>query len=178
VLLLGETRGHLGQSALLVEVFRREDGDAPPVDLEAERRNGEFVLANRALINACTDLSDGGLALAAFEMAVAGGLGVTLEAGDTAPLFGEDQGRYLIACSFDKAEALMVAAGQAGVRSRPSGGSAATRCGSALPPRRWRNCGRPGKAPSRRISAEERLRGQGPGSTFFPSEAIRKARCP
>ncbi|AHM05254.1 Phosphoribosylformylglycinamidine synthase, synthetase subunit [Roseibacterium elongatum DSM 19469] len=48
-------------------------------------------------------------------MAIAGGVGVTLDAADTATLFGEDQGRYLVACSFDKAEALMVAAGQAGV---------------------------------------------------------------
>ena len=43
--LIGETTGHLGQSALLAEMFGREDGDAPPVDLAAERRNGEFVLA-------------------------------------------------------------------------------------------------------------------------------------
>jgi phosphoribosylformylglycinamidine synthase len=115
LLLVGETAGHLGQSALLAEVFNREDGDAPPVDLEAERRAGEFILANRHWITACTDLSDGGLALAAFEMAVASGVGVALEAGDMATLFGEDQGRYLIATGFDKAEALMVAAGKAGV---------------------------------------------------------------
>jgi phosphoribosylformylglycinamidine synthase len=30
-------------------------------------------------------------------------------------LFSEDQGRYLIACNFDQAEALMIAAGRAGV---------------------------------------------------------------
>jgi len=114
-ILVGETSGHLGQSALLAEVFNREDGDAPAVDLAAERRNGEFIRANREWINACTDLSDGGLALAAFDLAEAAGVGVTLDAGDTATLFGEDQARYLIATSFDKAEALMVAAGQAGV---------------------------------------------------------------
>ncbi len=114
-LLIGETRGHLGVSALLAEVFNRSDGDAPPVDLEVERRNGEFILANRELIRACTDLSDGGLALAAFEMAEAAGVGVTLDSGDTAVLFGEDQGRYLVACNFDQAEALMTAAGHAGV---------------------------------------------------------------
>jgi phosphoribosylformylglycinamidine synthase II len=115
LMLVGETAGHLGQSALLWEVFNREDGDAPPVDLEAERRNGDFIRENAQWINACTDLSDGGLALAAFEMAVAGDVGITLDAADTATLFGEDQARYLIATSFDKAEALMVAAGQAGV---------------------------------------------------------------
>ena len=114
-LLIGETHGHLGQSALLAEVFNREEGDAPHVDLEAERRNGEFIRSNRELITAVTDLSDGGLALAAFEMAESAGVGVTLEATDTPTLFGEDQARYLVACNFDQAEGLMIAAGDAGV---------------------------------------------------------------
>ncbi|MDK3018493.1 phosphoribosylformylglycinamidine synthase subunit PurL [Pseudodonghicola flavimaris] len=114
-LLVGETDGHLGQSALLAEVFNREDGDAPAVDLEAEKRNGDFIRNNRALITACTDLSDGGLALAAFELAEGSGVGVHLDDGNTPFLFGEDQARYLIACNFDQAEALMIAAGQAGV---------------------------------------------------------------
>ncbi|WP_209424544.1 phosphoribosylformylglycinamidine synthase subunit PurL [Pararhodobacter sp. SW119] len=115
-LVIGETRGHLGQSALLYEVFGREEGDAPPVDLEAERRHGEFLRDSRALIKAATDLSDGGLALAAFEMAEAAGLGVSLDPGEMAALFGEDQARYLVACSFDQAEALMTAAARAGVQ--------------------------------------------------------------
>ena len=114
-LLVGRTGAHLGQSALLAEVFNREDGDAPHVDLGEERRNGDFIRANRDLIRACTDLSDGGLALAAFEMAEVSGVGVVLETGATPDLFGEDQGRYLIACNFDAAEALMAAAAQAGV---------------------------------------------------------------
>ncbi len=115
-LLVGETHGHLGQSALLAEVFHRVEGDAPAVDLEAERKAGQFILDNREMISACNDLSDGGLALAAFEMATASETGVTLDASDAASLFGEDQGRYLIACSTDKAEALMVAAGQVGLQ--------------------------------------------------------------
>ncbi|ASM72611.1 MULTISPECIES: phosphoribosylformylglycinamidine synthase subunit PurL [Roseobacteraceae] len=114
-LVLGETTGHLGQSALLAEVFGRVEGDAPHVDLEAEAKHGRFIRDNRALITACTDLSDGGLALAAFELAEKTGVGVTLDISDTPTLFGEDQARYLIACNFDQAEALMTAAGQAGV---------------------------------------------------------------
>ncbi|MBN8188528.1 phosphoribosylformylglycinamidine synthase subunit PurL [Salipiger thiooxidans] len=114
-LLLGTPGSHLGQSALLAEVFNREEGDAPAVDLAEEKRNGEFIRANREWIKCCTDLSDGGLALATFEMAEASGVGVHLDSGDTAELFGEDQGRYLISCSFDAAEALMIAAGRAGV---------------------------------------------------------------
>ncbi len=115
LLLLGETHGHLGQSALLAELLGRVEGDAPPVDLEAEKTNGDFIRANHSLITACTDLSDGGLALATFELAEQAGVGITLDISDTPTLFGEDQARYLIACNFDQAEALMVAANQAGV---------------------------------------------------------------
>ncbi|MBO9445176.1 phosphoribosylformylglycinamidine synthase subunit PurL [Ruegeria sp. R14_0] len=114
-LVIGDTNGHLGQSALLAEVFNREDGDAPHVDLDAEKRNGEFIRANRDMIKACTDLGDGGLALAAFELAESAGVGVHLDDASTEFLFGEDQARYLVACNFDQAEALMIAAGQAGV---------------------------------------------------------------
>ncbi|NOC44797.1 phosphoribosylformylglycinamidine synthase subunit PurL [Ruegeria sp. HKCCD7559] len=114
-LVIGETKGHLGQSALLAEVFNREDGDAPHVDLDAEKRNGDFIRANREMIKACTDVSDGGIALAAFELVEAAGVGVCLDDAPTEFLFGEDQARYLVACNFDQAEALMIAAGQAGV---------------------------------------------------------------
>jgi phosphoribosylformylglycinamidine synthase len=115
LLLLGTTSGHLGQSALLAEVYGRAEGDAPHVDLAAEKAHGDFIRANHAYIKACTDLSDGGLALAAFELAESAGIGITLDAEDTPTLFGEDQARYLIACNFDQAEALMIAASQAGV---------------------------------------------------------------
>jgi phosphoribosylformylglycinamidine (FGAM) synthase-like enzyme len=54
---IGVTKGHLGQSALLAEAFGIEAGDAPPVDLAAERKAGDFVLANRKAFRACTDLS-------------------------------------------------------------------------------------------------------------------------
>jgi phosphoribosylformylglycinamidine synthase II len=95
--LLGPPGRHLGQSALLWEMWGRAEGDAPPVDLAAERAAGAFILAERAAIRACTDLSDGGLALAAFEMAAAAGCGLAIEEGDTAWFFAEDQGRYLLA---------------------------------------------------------------------------------
>jgi len=102
--LVGETRGRLGASAYLRDILAREEGAPPPVDLGAERRNGEFVaslIASR-WASACHDLSDGGLAVAVAEMALAGDIGAKLEAvpdGLTpeAWLFGEDQARYLIA---------------------------------------------------------------------------------
>ena len=135
-LLIGETQGHLGQSALLAEVFNREDGDAPFVDLDLEKLNGDFIRANRDMIKACTDLSDGGLAVAAFEMAEAAGVGVQLDASDSPTLFGEDQARYLVACNFDQAEALMIAAGQAGMKIETVGrftGSDVSFGGSSAP---------------------------------------------
>ncbi|MCA3446561.1 MAG: phosphoribosylformylglycinamidine synthase subunit PurL [Rhodobacter sp.] len=113
--LIGEGAGHLGQSALLAEMFGREDGDAPFVDLAAERRNGAFLLANRSLLRAASDLSDGGLALAAFEMAEAAGLGVALDMAETGALFGEDQARYLVACTGEQADALRAEGLKAGV---------------------------------------------------------------
>ena len=48
-------------------------------------------------------------------MAEAAGVGVCLDSSDMGTLFGEDQARYLIGCGFDQAEALMMAAGKAGV---------------------------------------------------------------
>ncbi|MEO1197570.1 MAG: AIR synthase-related protein, partial [Pseudomonadota bacterium] len=114
-MVLGATECHLGRSAILWEVFGRAEGDAPPVDLDAERHASGFVRDHWDWIHGCTDLSDGGLALAAFEMAAASGLGVTLDAAPMAQLFGEDQARYLIAAPYDWAEGLMIRAGQAGL---------------------------------------------------------------
>ncbi len=113
--LVGETAGHLGQSALLAEAFGIEAGDAPAVDLAAERRHGEFIRANRAAIRACSDLGDGGLALAGFEMAEAAGVGIWLDSAETGFLFGEDQARYLLAVVPEALDGLKAAAEAAGV---------------------------------------------------------------
>ncbi|MEP6062739.1 MAG: phosphoribosylformylglycinamidine synthase subunit PurL, partial [Marinomonas sp.] len=120
-LVLGSGAGHLGQSALLAEAFGRADGDAPAVDLAAEAAHGDFIRANRALIAACTDLADGGLALAAFEMAEHAKLGLTLDSEDTAALFGEDQARYLIAATPENAAKLIAAAEAAGLTLAQTG---------------------------------------------------------
>ncbi|MBM3568199.1 MAG: phosphoribosylformylglycinamidine synthase subunit PurL [Alphaproteobacteria bacterium] len=105
LILVGETKGHLGQSLYLREVLGREDGPPPPVDLAAERRNGDTVraLIRAGMVEACHDLSDGGLLVALAEMAMAGGQGARIAlpkgASPHAFLFGEDQARYLIATS-------------------------------------------------------------------------------
>jgi phosphoribosylformylglycinamidine synthase II len=114
-LLIGSAGSHLGQSALLAEAFGRAEGDAPHVDLAAERRHGEFIRAQSGQISACTDLGDGGLALAAFELAETAGIGIEIESDDTATLFGEDQARYLVACTAEAAETLIAAGKEAGV---------------------------------------------------------------
>ena len=99
VWLIGSAGSHLGQSLWLRECHGREDGPPPVVDLAAERAAGEQVAALIAAgtVNAVHDLSDGGLAVAVAEMAMAGGLGAKVEAAlDAASAFGEDQGRYLV----------------------------------------------------------------------------------
>ncbi|WP_440959395.1 phosphoribosylformylglycinamidine synthase subunit PurL [Oceanicaulis sp. LC35] len=112
LLLVGETRGELGASLYLREIEGQEKGASPRVDLAVEKRNGDFVrTAIRAgKVSAVHDLSDGGLACAAADMAMAAGVGVKLAYTGALPvfawMFGEDQGRYLIAADADKAEAL------------------------------------------------------------------------
>ena len=120
-ILVGETRGHLGQSALLAEVFHREEGPPPPVDLHAERVHGDFVRACKSLIRAATDLSDGGLALAGFELAERSGIGLTLDSGSLGWYFGEDQGRYLFAVSPEDAPRLLAEADGIDVSAREVG---------------------------------------------------------
>jgi phosphoribosylformylglycinamidine synthase len=101
LVLVGETKGELGQSLWLREICGEETGAPPPVNLAAERANGDFVRAQILAGNvaACHDLSDGGLLVAVSEMALAGDTGVTLTPHASSPAFwfGEDQARYLLA---------------------------------------------------------------------------------
>ena len=145
ILLIGETRGHLGASLYLREIEGRRAGAPPPVDLAAERHNGDFVrsLIAAGRVTACHDLSDGGLAVALAEMALAGSLGARLEmpeGPETAPdippahawLFGEDQARYLV--TVKSAEPILEAARDAGVpaaRIGVTGGESLTLPGGA-----------------------------------------------
>ena len=98
--LIGGEGSHLGQSIWLREIAGREAGDAPKVDLAAERANAEQVraLVAEGKVNAVHDISDGGLIVAVAEMALAGNIGAALSiALTTASAFGEDQGRYIVA---------------------------------------------------------------------------------
>jgi len=126
LIVIGETGGHLGASLYLREIEGRETGAPPPVDLAAERRNGDFVRAEIATghVAACHDLSDGGLLTAIAEMAMAGDRGVRLAPlPDDLPrhayLFGEDQARYLIETAIP--DAVLAAAAAASVAARVVG---------------------------------------------------------
>jgi phosphoribosylformylglycinamidine synthase II len=115
ILLIGATQGWLGQSLYLREACGREEGAPPPVDLDAEKRNGDFVrgLIREKLTTTAHDVSDGGLIVALAEMAIASGrIGAVLEpppAGVPAHAhwFGEDQGRYVVAVAASAADAVI-----------------------------------------------------------------------
>ena len=98
---------HLGQSVYMRDIHGRTDGPPPPVDLAHERKVGDYVrkLIASGIVTACHDLSDGGLAVALAEMAMASGVGATVPGlvdGDpVAAFFGEDQGRYLVTVNLD-----------------------------------------------------------------------------
>ena len=122
ILLVGETTGWLGQSMYLRELCVREEGAPPPVDLAAERRNGGFItsLIGDGNASAVHDLSDGGLAVALAEMAIAGSIGATIDNSAVGGLahaffFGEDQGRYVVTVKAEDAPAVLAAAAKAGV---------------------------------------------------------------
>ncbi len=124
LMLIGAVGSHLGQSAYLAECCGLSAGDAPTVDLEVELRHGQLVqsLAKAGLLRAVHDIADGGLALAAAEMAIAGDIGLALEEEATlSALFGEDQGRYLISVAQDDVEAVQDRAAAEGVDCRAIG---------------------------------------------------------
>ena len=100
ILLVGAKGSHLGQSAYLRDVEGREEGAPPPVDLGVEKKNGDFVrhLINNGQVTASHDISDGGLAAAVIEMALAGDFGAELMVDELGELFGEDQARYVLTC--------------------------------------------------------------------------------
>jgi len=110
VILVGDTKGHLGQSIYLRESEGREEGPCPPVDLATEKRTGDFVrrLVADGRVDTVHDVSDGGVLVAVAEMALAGDIGADIGiagAAEAIPFFfGEDQGRYLLTASPKEAD--------------------------------------------------------------------------
>jgi phosphoribosylformylglycinamidine synthase len=115
ILLLGTNRDELGGSEYLKVGFGIVAGDAPSVDLNAERALQETLvnLAEGGLIRSAHDCSEGGLAVCLAECAMTSDdhwFGLNVELHDELPtaalLFGESQGRVVISC--DPADAMQV----------------------------------------------------------------------
>ena len=103
LVLIGEASGHLGASLYAREILGLEGevlGPPPSIDLEAEKRTADFVhaLIEAGLVNAVHDVSDGGVACAAAEMALASSIGFasTYAPRSASAHFGEGNGRYLV----------------------------------------------------------------------------------
>lgn len=124
VFLVGTTKRELGGSHLS-KVCGLDGGQVPQVDTPTAKRT--FAAVHRAiqqgLVRACHDLSEGGLAVAAAEMAFAGGLGLELnlaevpgsEASDLVKLFAESNSRFLCEVTPDNVAAFRDAMGDLAV---------------------------------------------------------------
>ncbi len=84
IVVLGETRPELGGSEWAAVVHGLDGGMPPVADLDAARRLHELVreLVAGAYVDGIHDCSDGGLAVALAEMAIAGGCGFRVEVPD------------------------------------------------------------------------------------------------
>ncbi len=121
LLLVGETKGHLGQSLYLREILGKEEGAPPPVDLGMEYDNGNFIrkLIHSGRVSACHDISDGGLLVAIAEMCMARGIGATLSLPENTAqhtfAFAEDQARYILAVAAEHTAAIKEEAENSGI---------------------------------------------------------------
>lgn len=119
IIRIGEMEGHLGASLYERDILGHTEVTAPPpVDLEVEKRHGEFVrmIIRQGWVSACHDISDGGQLVALAEMAMAGNIGAQLHiATDFGRAFGEDQGRYIVTATHEMAERILQRAPELGV---------------------------------------------------------------
>ncbi|ALE03739.1 phosphoribosylformylglycinamidine synthase subunit PurL [Bartonella ancashensis] len=103
IILVGPCGSHLGQSVYARDILNITEGTPPHVDLQLEKTNGKFVreVIHHGYTNAVHDISDGGLAIALAEMVIKAKKGMKIELSKKLPqhaeLFGEDQGRYILA---------------------------------------------------------------------------------
>ncbi|HEY5432985.1 MAG TPA: phosphoribosylformylglycinamidine synthase subunit PurL [Coriobacteriia bacterium] len=112
VVLLGETADELGGSEYLSTVHGVIAGVPPAMDVVEERAIHEALLAaiEAGLVRSAHDCSEGGVAVALAECAIAGGLGATVTLDDdlapVSSLFSETQGRIVVTCAESDAETL------------------------------------------------------------------------
>ena len=125
LILLGGYPEELGGSLFLEVLHGLKTGDAPAIDLEAEKRLHAFILQciRDGRVSAAHDLSEGGLLVAAAEMLFGEvTLGAELELSGTDAairpdvlLYGESQGRAILAVPAEEADEVLRRAGEAGV---------------------------------------------------------------
>jgi phosphoribosylformylglycinamidine synthase II len=106
IAVIGETSGHLSQSALIYDVIGDKEGPPPQINLKEEKKNGLFVsdLIKGKLVNAVHDISHGGIIVTLAEMCMASNIGAKIKVSGSNSdkikyLFSEDQARYLIEIS-------------------------------------------------------------------------------
>ncbi|CAN1594534.1 PurL Phosphoribosylformylglycinamidine (FGAM) synthase, synthetase domain [Candidatus Pelagibacterales bacterium] len=106
IVVIGETSGHLSQSALIYDVIGDKEGPPPQINLKEEKKNGLFVsdLIKGKLVNAVHDISHGGIIVTLAEMCMASNIGAKIKVSGSNSdkikyLFSEDQARYLIEIS-------------------------------------------------------------------------------
>ena len=114
VYLVGETKRELGGSHYY-QLLGAVGNDVPKVDAKTSKRSMLALskATSKRLVRACHDLSEGGLAVAAAEMAFAGGLGLALNLKDVPTdgkcsrsdlvLFSESNSRFLVEVDKSKA---------------------------------------------------------------------------
>ncbi len=126
IYLLGETKGHIGGSEYLSLIHGLAVGDAPAIDLKAERSVQDTVLRliHAGLVKSAHDVSDGGLAIALAECCLATvqtgrplGARIQVKAGirNDHFLFGEDQSRIVISVAEGNGDQIDRACSQANV---------------------------------------------------------------
>src|SRR5213080_1339508 len=135
VFVLGETQAELGGSVLWEALHGFVGGVPPRVDLAAERRLVDFLVAGaeRALFRSAHDCSQGGLGVALAEVAMSGpyddtgfGLDVDLTTyglrlAALELLFSESHGRAVVTCQPARAAAVVALAQELGVLAHRAG---------------------------------------------------------
>lgn len=124
LVLLGETKDEFGGS-IWQQVSADEanmdnlNGLPPQVDLANEKRLADFFVGNEGL-TAAHDISEGGLAVTAFEMAKRTGVGLSLDLtkvheDEFVAAFSESASRALVATTADRVDTLLHRAEECGV---------------------------------------------------------------
>jgi phosphoribosylformylglycinamidine synthase II len=132
IVVLGHCNGALGGSQYLSWVSGEVFGAPPRVDLAAERSLVDFLVeaAGRGLLRSAHDVSEGGLAVALVESAMAGDGRPGFRA-DLSPLtrrtdpiqlcFAEDHGRAVVSCDPSRVEEIQHLAAKRGVPAQAVG---------------------------------------------------------